>query len=56
MQLSLRAATCTGSWWRCVTLLMTSKNHLHKVAGRFHVTFGDEVCEAAETQTTSLTD
>ncbi len=35
---------------------MISKNRHRKVGGRLDVTFADEVCEAAETQTTCMTD
>ncbi len=35
---------------------MISKNPRRKVGGRLDVTFDDEVCEVAETETKNLTD
>ncbi len=37
-------------------VITVSKNPLCKVGGRLDVTFADEICEVAETETTYITD
>ncbi len=37
-------------------VITVCKNPRNKVGGRLGVTFTDEICEVAETQTTNITD